>query len=537
MDEKLLLLDCTLRDGGYVNNWGFGRNTALCIAQRLVEAGVNIVELGFLDDRCAATEDRTIQPTTSAMDRVYQGLDKRNAMLVAMIDYGTCSIDHISDCSESILDGIRIIFKRKNLQNAVAFGRQVKEKGYKVFMQLVSITDYDDQGILEMVQLMNELNPFGVSIVDTYGLMHKDEMLRYFYQMNRNLSAETIIGYHPHNNFQLAYSNAIALMDKARGSGRTVVIDGTVYGMGKSAGNAPLELLSMYMNEHYGTHFDINQILEVIDGSVMPIYKQHYWGYSLNYYLSALNDCHPNYVAYLLGKKTLSVKAVNEILRKISETKKLAYDKEYVARLYHEYQQNKVGAETVAESLVSLFDGREILLLAPGKSLESASDQLHRYIVENHPVVISINCIPDYPLDYVFICNNKRLSLMYHAFQNLPQHVETIATSNVESLGRSFDYVLNYETFVDMEDDCIGDNALVVFLEFARRAGIRTITMAGFDGFIPSHANYYEGSADLSKTPDEMRQINMRLREHLQKAQRYFALRFLTPSVYEAMEE
>ncbi|MBE5803017.1 MAG: 3-hydroxy-3-methylglutaryl-CoA lyase [Clostridiales bacterium] len=533
MQDRILLLDCTLRDGGYVNNWEFGQSTALCVAQRVIQAGVDIVELGFLDDRNAATHHRTLQPTTADMDAIYEGLEKKNSMLVAMIDYGTCSIDSIAPCEESILDGIRIIFKRKNLRNAIAFGKQIKAKGYKVFMQLVSITDYDDAGILEMVECMKDLEPYGISIVDTYGLMHKEEMMHYFYLMHRNLPAETLIGYHPHNNFQLAYSNAIELVKKTRGLGRTIVVDGTVYGMGKSAGNAPLELLSMYLNEHFDGHYDINQILEAIDGSIMPIYKQNYWGYSLNFYLSALNDCHPNYITYLLGKKTLSVKAINEIIGSIDQDKKLAYSKEHVAELYQQYLQRKAPGESSVASFTQHLSSNEILLLAPGSSIISEMPRIQEYIEQHRPTVVALNCIPkSYPLDYVFICNSKRLSLMYNDFRRLSDDVTTIATSNVENIGRAFDHVLDFEAFLDKEDPVAGDNALVVFLNFAREAGIRTITLAGFDGFSPSSPNYFEGSADLSKTPAEMASINGRLREHLNAAQHHFALRFLTHSVY-----
>ena len=538
MKSNILLLDCTLRDGGYVNNWEFGQSTALCVAQRLAMAGIDIIELGFLDDRNIANTQRTLNPTTKAMDAVYEGLEKKNSMLVAMIDYGTCSIENISPCSESILDGIRIIFKRKNLRNAIAFGKEVKAKGYKVFMQLVSITDYDDEGILEMVTLMKELMPFGISIVDTYGLMHKEEMMHYFYLMHRNLPKDIIIGYHPHNNFQLAYSNAIELLKKTSGLERTIVVDGTAYGMGKSAGNAPLELLAMYLNDHFDKTYDINQILEVIDGSVMPIYRKYYWGYSLNFYLSALNDCHPNYISYLLGKKTLSVKALNEIIGQIKPELKLAYSKEHVKELYLQYLQNKSTVETPTDVLAEAMKDREILLLAPGPSINSEMPRIQEYIQEHKPLVVALNCIPEqYALDYVFICNGKRFDLMYNAYKRLPDSVTTIATTNVENIGKDFDCVVDFGKYLDKEDKVAGDNALVVFLNFARDIGIRTITLAGFDGFSPSAANYFEGSADLSKTPEEMQMINYRLRDHLSQAQQQFALRFLTHSAYSNMNE
>lgn len=534
MKNNILLLDCTLRDGGYVNNWEFGQSTALCVAQRLAMADVDIIELGFLDDRNEVIPGRTLVPNTQAMDALYEGLDPKGSMLVGMIDYGTCSIENIAPCNESILDGIRIIFKRKNLHKAIAFGKEIKAKGYKVFMQLVSITDYDDAGILEMTTLMRELMPFGISIVDTYGLMHKEEVMNYFYLMNRNLPPEIIIGYHPHNNFQLAYSNAIELLKKTVGQGRTIVVDGTVYGMGKSAGNAPLELLAMYLNDHFDKHYDINQMLEVIDGSIMPIYRKFYWGYSLNYYLSAANDCHPNYISYLLGKKTLSVKAINEIIGRIDSDKKLAYSKDHIKEIYLQYLQTKASKVTDIKTLTDIFSEREILLIAPGSSIKEQESKIQSYIQQNNPVVIAVNCIPGaFPLDYVFICNSKRYDLLYTEFKQLDGSVQIIATSNVEDINDEFDHVVDIGKYLNKEDKIAGDNAMVIALNLMLRLRVKKVVLAGFDGFSSFGKNYYEESADLSKTPEEMKQINQRLYEFVGSFSKELPVHFLTASAYE----
>ena len=98
------LLDCTLRDGGYVNSWHFGHNHIVSIFERLVSAKVEFIELGFLDERCAFDMNKSIAPDTESFNRIYAGLDKKNAQLVGMIDYGTCSIENVQPCGETVLD-------------------------------------------------------------------------------------------------------------------------------------------------------------------------------------------------------------------------------------------------------------------------------------------------------------------------------------------------------------------------------------------------------------------------------------------------
>jgi 4-hydroxy 2-oxovalerate aldolase len=134
----------------------------------------------------------------------------------------------------------------------------------------------------------------------------------------------------------MAYANSISLINK--GFNRPLVIDGALYGMGKSAGNACTELLAMYMNEFCSRNFNINQLQEAIDIDILKEFEKKSWGYNFEYYISALNDCHPSYVQYLLAKKTLSIKSINEILQTINQVKKLTYDKDLIERLYTEYQ-------------------------------------------------------------------------------------------------------------------------------------------------------------------------------------------------------
>ena len=105
---EIKLLDCTLRDGGYVNDWNFGHNNLVSVFERMVDANIDIIEIGFLDDRRPFDINRSIMPDTDSVEKIYGGLDRKQAMVVGMIDYGTCKLENIKPCSESFLDGIRV---------------------------------------------------------------------------------------------------------------------------------------------------------------------------------------------------------------------------------------------------------------------------------------------------------------------------------------------------------------------------------------------------------------------------------------------
>ena len=392
MNKSIKLLDCTLRDGGYVNNWKFGHDTARFIFEQLCSADIDIVEIGFLNDKYSNCVENTIQNNTLGFDTMFKNCDKKDTLVFAMIDYGTCSIDNIAPKSESIIDGIRLIFKKPNMFKAIEFGKILAEKGYLVSYQLVSITDYFDRDILDFCDEINKINPFCVSIVDTYGLMHKEKMLSYYYLLDHNLNKDITIGYHSHNNFQLGYANSLEFLN--RNTTRNLLVDGTVYGMGKGAGNAPLELITMYLNENYDKRYNINNILEIIDVCLVNIYNRTPWGYNYLYYLNASNACHPKYVNYLTNKKTLSIKSINIILQQIPFQDKLLYKENIIEKLYLDYQKSQSKDYARNKDHNILDNTTDVLLLGPGKNLMKQSNNINEYIKINNPYVISLNCIP-----------------------------------------------------------------------------------------------------------------------------------------------
>ena len=210
--KNIELLDCTLRDGGYVNDWEFGHDNLVILFERLVSSDAEYIEIGFMDDRREYDENRSIAPGTAAMNRLYEGLDKKNAFIVGMIDYGTCDIKLIQPQAETIMDGIRVIFKKQKMHEAIEYMKKIKNLGYKVFCQAVSITSYNDEELEELIHLVNDLDPYAFSLVDTYGLLHKEQLMHYYNFANIHLNEDIRLGYHAHNNFQLAFANCVELV-------------------------------------------------------------------------------------------------------------------------------------------------------------------------------------------------------------------------------------------------------------------------------------------------------------------------------------
>ena len=526
------MLDCTLRDGGYINDWEFGHDNLVNIYERVVASGVDVIEIGFLDDRREFDINRSIMPDTKSADSIYGRLDRKETMVVGMIDYGTCDISNLQPCKESFLDGIRVIFKKNRMRPAMEFCGKVKELGYKVFSQLVSITSYSDEELLEVIGLANETEPFALSMVDTYGLLNPAELKHIMTVIDANLNPGIVLGFHAHNNFQLGYTNTTTALDYD--TERDVLVDGTLYGMGKSAGNAPLELVAMYMNEHYARDYIVTEMQEAITTSVLDFQRRSPWGYQLFYYIAASNRVHPDYVSYLMNKRTLSITAINEILRRIPDDQKLEKNMKLAEGLYMEYQKKECDDSGAIRRLAEDLKGRKILMIGPGASVGRYAERIRSFIDSEDPVIISVNYINQlFHPDYMFITNKTRfLQSVSRLHERANEDVRLIASSNLTRNDRDFDYVVNYSSVIDEEAE-FPDNSMCMLIRVLIKCGCTNAVLAGFDGYTPDNVNYFDIDKAYSFLNEKAEALNEYAVRFFAEVRDKLTVSFITPSEYE----
>ncbi len=527
--KNIRLLDCTLRDGGFVNQWKFGEDCITNIYERLELAGIDIIEVGYLRDYVDYDINETQFPDTASIGKIIPKTKCSNSLSVAIIDFGNCAIEQIEPCEKTVLDGIRVTFKHREMAEAIKFCRQIKDKGYLVSLQPVSFMDYTPQDVLDLVKLANELDPFAVCIVDTYGFMNKRDLLRYYSLMDATLNPGIALGYHSHNNFQLAYSNAIELVEQF--TEREMIVDCSVMGMGKGAGNAATELMALYLNNNMDSDYDISQILEIADTYIEKEKKKNPWGYSLKYYIAASNYCHHQYVSFLLDKKTLSIKSINEIISAISPEKKTQYDEQYIIKLYREYQENRIEDSGSFERLKGMLKGKPVLIVAPGSSLISEKECVEQYIAQNSPFIISVNHFSElFSSDAVFVSNHKRYSQIALRIKQHPTDAHIIATSNINPTTLNIDIMLNYSGLLVQSDNDVADNAVLMLINALIKIGISSVTLAGFDGYKENGSNYFDEGWDFMGSPWER---NKKISEVVNEFKEKIDIRFLTPTLYQ----
>ena len=526
--RRIMVLDCTLRDGGFVNEWKFGHECIINIAGRLDRANMDIIEVGYLRNTAIYNEDSTEFPDTLSINKSIGG-HHYNAMIVAIMDYGKCDIERVAPKESSIVDGIRLTFRKNEINEALELAVKIKGLGYKVFLQPVAITDYSASDVVAFVEKANSVQPFAVCMVDTYGFMSKRDLIRYFYLFDASLDDGICLGYHSHNNFQLSYSNSIELIEQI--SNRELIIDSTVFGMGKGAGNLNTEMITSYINNNIVEKYDVGQVLEIISLYIDEQKKLHSWGYDLRYFLSASTDTHHQYANYLIEKKTLSIDSITTILKRIKDDKRTRYDEEYIESLYAEYQNVEINDTEAMDGIREFIGNRKILLLAPGSSIRNERERIKRYMERENPVVIGINNLfRDFKSDILFISNALRYGQIEDEIsQYNMQDIKVIATSNISVVSLIPEWCVNYKNLLVTDELEISDNSALMFLNLLVRLGVGCVSLAGLDGY-GSNSNYYkQGIAlreDLSKKTDIIKRA-------LHSIKNKIDLQFITKSMYE----
>lgn len=522
------ILDCTLRDGGYINDWRFGKKTIVSILEKLEKANIDIIECGFLtrmvkDEACSLFND--IAQIEKVLPR--QG---RTAMYVAMIAIGEKELhpSELAPFDGKSLEGIRLTFHKGEIDQAMEWARIIQEKGYKVFMQPVGTGFYTDMELLQLVEKMNQLQPYAFYIVDTLGSMYRNEVSHRFYLIDENMRPEIHLGFHGHNNLQLAFSNA-QVLGKIQ-TKRTLILDSSVNGMGRGAGNLPTELITQYINKNIASRYDVTMVMDIYDEYISAIRKKFEWGYSVPYHIAASNVCHPNYASYLINKQTLTMKDIEKIIQSIPEEYKILYDQSLIEELYVRYQSKSIDDSAAVQEISGWLSGRKILLLAPGKSLVSHYDSILRFVEEEHPFVISVNFADTrYPIDACFVSNHKRMDTIGREIRRMGG-LRTILTSNIAGGGGRV-YV-NYACYTN-GDDMVSDNAGLMLLSLLKRCGAHTVYLAGFDGFHHRHGgNYYSEELNSQEDEGQVREKRKRIRKQLQELSAEMEITFITPSVY-----
>ena len=493
MDKKIQLLDCTLRDGAYITDSRFGTPVIKGIIKKMQDARAEIIECGWLKD--------TPHEEGSAYFHVPGDMEpylidrSDNTTYVVMIDWDRYDTKALPKYDGKSITAVRVVFPRGKAKEGFAVGQKIRDKGYQVFFQAANTLSYSKEDLEELAMLANEFKPVALSVVDTFGAMFFDDLERIVKLLDAKLDPNIKLGFHSHNNQQLSFALTMRFVELLTDSERGVIVDASLSGMGRGAGNATTELVASYLNRKHHGNYDMDAILDAIDMYIDGFREKYSWGYSTPYFIAGMYQCHVNNVAYLKKNHRTNARDMRNVFSMLSEEERRHYDYDLLESKYMENQNRLIDDEEIKKKLKGIMKERTVLLIAPGKSIDTEEKKIKAFIDKEKPLVIGVNAINEkYEYDYLFFVNKVRYSYAQEAYAAKFKKTRKLLLSNIKTEAADDECVLNFNYAIKRGWEHF-DNAVICALRLFDKLGAQNIALAGFDGF---KTRYNESYADAS---------------------------------------
>ena len=285
--EKIKVLDCTIRDGGLINNHDFSLSFVRAVYKALSEAGIDYMEIGYKNSKRLFSEKEFGKWKFCDDDdikRVIDGIESKTKISV-MVDVDRVDVEDVLPRKDSPVSMIRVASYVKDIDKAIFLVNHFADKGYETTVNIMAISRALDNELTEALeQLEKESKANVIYVVDSFGSLYQ-ETTEFLIKKAKSIVKTKEIGMHAHNNQQLAFGNTIeAIIHNAN------FVDGTVYGLGRAAGNCPLELILGFLKN---PKFDIRPVLDLISQEFIPLRDKIEWGYIIPYAITGILDEHP----------------------------------------------------------------------------------------------------------------------------------------------------------------------------------------------------------------------------------------------------
>ncbi|MBA6118461.1 aldolase catalytic domain-containing protein [Pseudomonas sp. NC26] len=485
-------LDCTLRDGGYYNNWNFSEALIAQYITAMQAAGVQTIELGLrslknstFSGACAYTTDAFLNtldlPPSMTIGVMVNGseLVGKNAAQQAL------QLLFPNPASESPVDLVRIACHVHEFAEALPAASWLKEKGYDVGFNLMQIANCSESEIKALAKLANNYPLDVLYFADSMGSMSPEEVVQIIHWLRSEWQGA--LGIHTHDNLGLALSNTLRAMDEG-----VTWVDSTVTGMGRGPGNARTEELAIEIAARTGILANLIPLMTLLREHFKPMQVKYGWGTNPYYYLAGKYGIHPTYVQEMLGDSRFGeedILAVIEYLRNEGGKKFSVHTLDAARHFYR-------GAPSGQWAPEALFAGQNVLLLGTGPGVAAHRQALEHFIRQHKPVVMALNTqssIAAELIDVRVACHPVRLLADCEAHIKLPQPLITpysmlpldvqgaLANKNVLDFGLN----VQPDIFTFENTHCTIPTSLVVAyaMAVASSGKAKRILMAGFDGY------------------------------------------------------
>ena len=492
--NKLKVLDCTLRDGGYYNNWNFSIHLINKYLKVMSDIKVDYVEIGFrsLERKefrgpCAYTTDQFLNdlkiPKTLKVGVMINGAElikentlKKNTLLISSL---------FNKAKFSKVKLVRIASHYSELSKVMPVASKIKSLGYKVAINLMQISDRTENEIKQFCNLAKKYNMDAVYFADSTGSLNRYQTLEIVKNFKKNWKAD--LGIHAHDNMDMAMENAMMALNNGANW-----IDSTVLGMGRGPGNVKTENLVLELEKIFKRKVNYNSLIKLIEDDFIPMKNKYGWGSNVYYYLSGLYGIHPSFIQGMLSAKNFSS---DEILAVIDNLKTEG-GKKFSNDLINTYKQYFIGKGNGKYEPLKNIKNKDVLILGSGPGVKEHKIALESFIKKYKPFVIALNTqnsINSKLINTRAVCNTLRLLTDHKSFKHLPQklilpyqRLSNLIKDKFKKVKKlDFGVEVKNNTFKFMKSSAVIPNTLAISyaLGIANSGKAKKIYIAGFDGY------------------------------------------------------
>lgn len=524
---KLKVLDCTLRDGGYYNQWDFTADIVSKYLNGLHAARIDAIEIGYRN----LPKEGFLGPFAYCTDEFLETLNLPSDLIVAVMINAKDILSHPGGCEAALdylfkyaahspVQMVRVAVLPEMFTQALPVFKKLKTLGYQTSANLMQISSLADELLVQILQAAEESRAVDVLyFADSLGNLNPEQVERLV-----NLTKvhwKGALGMHTHDNLGKALDNSLKAIDCGADW-----IDSTVLGMGRGAGNVCTELLLLELKRKKIGCYYPDAVFPLVMEDFKILKKRFEWGSNLLYYLSASLGIHPTYIQEMLNAPRYQTEQILEALESLKKSGAASFKGGQLRKAIHDGHSPSEGSWSAR----GWAKDRDLLVIGSGPKLANYSKDLQRFIELTRPIVISLNINPYIPADHIdayAVCHKARLLMEADQYEFLGKPVIIPMQTVPENLKQKFSKIKIYDygmstvesSFESEEKKCVIPAMLVAayVLALGIAAAPNRILLAGFDGY---------GAQDL-------RQLEMEsILEHYKKIPNAPNLVAITPTTY-----
>ena len=431
----MLVLDCTLRDGGYYNDWDYSFDLVKRYVDAMAAARVDIVELGFRTLHTNQYLGATAYTTDAFIERLSVPPHLSLAVmmnakeLIQAADQRVAIRSSFARRNHSQVSMVRIAANRNEVDKLGPAIEELRELGYEVALNLMQISEVDHPHITEFGTLAKSFDVEYAYVADSFGSLRPADVAPIMHALADGFG--TAIGCHLHDNMSYALANTMEAIDAG-----AVIVDSTIQGMGRGPGNVRTEYLVMELARRGLTKANVQPLVNLVERDFAELKDAYGWGSSLYYFQSANLAVHPTYVMELTKDDRYSPSEITLALNRLNERGATSFDVRRLTEAVQGEPLHFVGGRSVDDWCTA----RDVLIVANGPEARAKRSEIEMFIRQHRPFVLGLNAhlpIDMSLVDAVAVCHPERAMLDASALSELGCEVvapgELLASLNIKA--------------------------------------------------------------------------------------------------------